>query len=172
MSGDLTDVEVLEERAALDKSVFSQGIYLGFLCFGVLVSLGLFLAVQSVTTAILSDDYRRISLETSEMIAKEFSELEFSIRTVSTLLSLSDEGDSQKIIEKLNNVETSLEPFESMLWLYKQDGEWALLPLYEDLFKAGNDDYSRLLKDVTVQKAIRAAVRDPSELHLIPLNCI
>ena len=167
MADELTDMDASDKKVKLNKPMLSKGIYLGFMLFGALVSLALFLAVQSITIGILGNDYRRISLETSEMVAKEFSELEFSIRTISTLLALSDEADSRKVVEKLDNVEASLEPFEMLLWLHKSEGEWDLVPLYEDLFQVNANDYSNVLKDPEIQKAIRSALRKPDELFMV-----
>jgi len=167
MTETLTEKNSVDGQVKISKPMLSQGVHLGFLVFAAIVSLGLFLAVQSVTLSILSDDYKRISFETSEMIENEFSELEFSLRTVSTLLALSDEGDSQKVLAKLNSVEASLEPFEMMLWLHKDQGEWALLPLYEDLFSGRDQDYSFILKDAGIKKAIRNALRKRDEMFLV-----
>ena len=168
MVDDAANMDAPQRQVKIRKPILSGGIYMGFMVFGVLVSLALFLAAQSTTITILSNDYKRVSQETSEMIAKEFWELEFSIRTISTLLALSDEGDSGKIVEKLENVETSLEPFEMLLWLHKSEDGWALIPLYEDLFQIKAKDYSNVLKDPGIQKAIRSALRKRDELYMVP----
>ncbi|NCT41158.1 MAG: PAS domain-containing sensor histidine kinase [Alphaproteobacteria bacterium] len=170
MADEITDIEMPDGQVKVSKTMLSQGVHLGFLMLGALISLLLFLAVQSVAVSILSDDYKRISAETSRAVAKEFTELEFAVRTISTLLALSDENDSGKIVQKLNNVEASLQPFEKLLWLHKNDDEWSLLPLYEDLFNAEIDGFTDVLKNTGVQKAIRNAMRERDKLFLVPYS--
>lgn len=154
-------------QVKISKPMLSQGVHLGFLVFGAIISLGLFLAVQSVTTSILSDDYKRISRDLSQVISKEFSELEFTLRTFITLLSLSENIDNDEVLKKIDNVQASLEIFESVLWLKKTDGEWSLLTVHENLFRTNTKDYAESLREDSVQKAIQNSIRKNGELFFV-----
>lgn len=167
MIDEIRDKDLPPWAMKLLKPFVFQKVHTGFLIFGLLVSLGLFMAVQSFTDSVLSDDYERISRETSETVAKEFSELEFSLRTVSTLLALSDEGDSQKILRKLATVEDSLISYETIFWLRKVEGEWVMLELYSNLFGGTLIDYSDILKHEAVQLAMRNALQKKDQLSLV-----
>lgn len=151
----------------VSRPMLSQGVHLGFLVFGALVSLALFLSVQSFTHNVLNANYKDVSQEISEVIAQEFDELEFSLRTVSTLLSLSDEASEEKVVQKIANVEDSLGQFEAILWLHKVEGEWSLLPLYENLFQTKSIVYSDILKQVDIRRAVARGLSKRGQLNLV-----
>ncbi|MFK7838956.1 MAG: PAS domain S-box protein [Bdellovibrionales bacterium] len=161
-------INIDDGQVKISKPMLSQGVHLGFLIFGALTSLLFFLAVQSVTNSMLSNDYKRISSEMSEAVAKEFGELEFSIRTISTLLALTQDNEKSVVIDRLSSVEKSLQQFEVVLWLHKNGENWDLLPLYQDIFQDSNPDYSVILRDKSIKSAIRRSLLERDELVLVP----
>ena len=147
---------------------FSQAVHLGFLIFGAVVSFAVFLGVLSFSDTVLKSDYKRISRDTAEMIAKEVSELEFSMRTLSTLIALSDSKDGQVVLNNMRDVGQSMTHFQSLLWLYKNDeGSWKLSTLYADPNLSQDIQYSSLIQQSDVLRAISKGTAGDAGVQMI-----
>jgi len=168
MSEQPTEKKAQDMHESGSKKMLSQGVHVGFLLLGVLLSLAVFLSLQSFTAVAMNDDYKKVSQATSDIVIQEFEDMEFSLRTVSTLLALSNAQDNAQIIDKINMVERALLDFSEVIWLRKVDGAWDMMVLHESLFKNSRDLHMRILKEKEVQKAIGRALEDDSGAVLVP----
>ena len=143
------------ERHISRKWILSRVAHIAFLVLGALISLAVFFGVQSFVDTISSGSYKRIAKETSETLAKEVSELEFSLRTVSTLVALSDENDDQAIAEKLGSVGQSLARFQYVLWVNRgSDGAWKVAPLHIDPAARDMPDYRKFYQRPDIKRIL------------------
>ena len=156
-----------EVHVKISKPMLSKWVHLGFLLFGLVVSLGIFLVVQSMTGSIVNNDYKQISRDLSQTVAKEFSELEFTMRTVTTLLSLSETAESHITLDKIRSVKESFNAFEAILWLRKDNNQWSMLNIHNSKNNENNANKSNLLKDPGIQEAIQDSLKNEGILFFV-----
>lgn len=170
MSEDIKEAKTPLTAVGRSKWMLSKAIHLGFFALGLMISAFVFLAVQSSVNTVLESNYKRISKETSEVIANELSELIFSLRTVTTLIALSDEQNMEAVSHKLGNVGQSLEGFQHVLWLRRsRNGSWDVSSLYSDDPLNVLTDYQWLIAHRDVRRGLSRAFSNKNEISFISL---
>ncbi|MGH1398847.1 MAG: PAS domain S-box protein [Alphaproteobacteria bacterium] len=172
--GSKIDIAAFEANdMSKDKGrVLSRLLAAGLLVFGLCFSFGAYIGVSSFVNAMLNSNYRELSQETSDVVAEKIGEIEFSLRTVSTLIALSEQDDKSGIAQKLQNVGQSLSHFEDVLWLHSANeqggGAWVLSPLYQAPVKgAYNAAYKDLIQQDGVVRAIAEVVSGVQDLRVV-----
>jgi len=169
MTEQAADIQASEDGIKVSKPMLSQGIHLGFLVFGALVSLGLFLAVQSVTQSILENDYQRISRDLSQKLVKQAVELQYSFKTIGTLLALSEVEEHDLVLKKMERLKDSFQGFETVLWMYKTGDAWDMRLLHQMDNKSEKRSMLALLKSEHIQNSLIESARNKDELFFVPV---
>ncbi len=162
------DSGVLPDAPEKNKWRLSKAVHLGFFVMGMAISVFVFLAVQSSVSSILEGDYKRISEESSEVIAGEVSELILSLKTLTTLLALSDERNNIMVSQKLRSVGQSLEGFQHVLWLNESpDGAWNITQLYSDDAQNQISEPEKLIEQPALRRSLYRSLGSKNELSLV-----
>lgn len=101
---------------------------------GLILTLTAFFVFSYYTHTIANDEYKKISEDAGRVISKNISQLENSMRLVSTVLLLSKDLNKEMLSEKIRRNIPNLSKFDQLIWLYEESpGNWKYKTIFANV---------------------------------------
>ncbi len=119
----------------MSSSWLNSSLVLAFVIVnGLILTLTSFFVFGYYTQSIANDEYKKISEESGRVISKNISELEDSMRLVSTVLLLSKDLNKEMLAEKVRRNIPNLSKFDQLVWLYEESpGNWQYKTIFANV---------------------------------------
>lgn len=135
---------------------------------GLILTLAVFMVFKYYTNNIANDEYKKISETSGRVISDNISELEDSMRLVSTVLLLSKDLDKEMLTEKIRRNIPNLSKFDQLLWLYEESpGNWQYKTIFTNVNRSDKAENYTLAPDKEfITKLIRDRVFSNRDLKV------
>lgn len=101
---------------------------------GLILTLTAFFVFGYYAKTMAIDEYKNTSQESGRVISKNISELENSMRLVSTVLLLSKDPNRNVLVEKIRRNIPNLSKFDQLVWLYEESpGNWQYKTIFTNV---------------------------------------
>lgn len=115
---------------------------------GLILTVTAFFVFGYYANSIAVDEYKKISQESGRVISKNISELENSMRLVSTVLLLSKDLNRDTLSEKIRRNIPNLSKFDQLIWLYEETpGNWQYKTIFANIDSTSVDNKFTLIPD-------------------------
>ena len=130
-----------EEKRHIDQRS-SEGVWLkwrrfqplalelAFIFTGIVLTLTSYIILDVTINNMVREEYDRITQNTIKALARGLSDMEYSVRSASTVLSLSGEDNRLAAPARLKETLPQLENFDHVFWIFKDEtGAWRNLDI-------------------------------------------
>ena len=101
-----------------------------FIVAGIVITALSYFVLDVTIKNMVREEYDRITQNTVKALVRGLSDMEYSVRSTSTVLSLTQDTDRNTVTTKLLETSPQLENFDQVVWIYKtQAGKWQFTSL-------------------------------------------
>ena len=129
------------EKQGFLKSLFGDFARLLVLACGLALTVALFIMLSSFIKDTLSNENARSVARAEEIFTRNLSEMERSIRTIATVLTLGTQYSEQSLKNIIQYATPDLPKFDYLIWMRKNEAGWRSDILYQAPSISGDAPY-------------------------------
>ena len=115
------------------NALFSGNIALIMVfCNGLILTFVAYLTLNAFVGGMIGDGLAKLSLEAESNIQANFEDIEHSLTTLSTIMSVADQRHYQNVSTLVKQSNVDLAHYDKLFWVYKRDERWDVLVLHEN----------------------------------------